>query len=157
MGWRLRWSECRFSSYFSLLNKNLNTPNFTTIFKTSSTHISEFPTFTIIKSVNTTYCWDVPYRWTRVCGIYRLSSLLRSLGSVSVSVQSQRSLCEQLPRAVIFLIIKMRRGFSQLSLCMHYFPSIYFFSLISVSCHHLNSPLTITLIFILTPLSETYT
>ena len=30
-------------------------------------------------------------------------------------------------------------------LCMYYFPSIYFLSLISVSCHHSNLPLTITL------------
>ena len=32
-------------------------------------------------------------------------------------------------------------------LCMHYLPSIYFLSLISVSCHHLNLPLTITMPF----------
>ena len=53
------------------------------------------------------------------CDIYQMSSLLRSrsLGSVldSVSGLSQSSLSEPLPRAVIFLIVKLRRGFSQLS------------------------------------------
>ena len=46
------------------------------------------------------------------CDIYQLNSLLRSR---SRSRSLELSLGEPLPRAVIFLIVKLRRGFSQLS------------------------------------------
>ena len=56
------------------------------------------------------------------CDIYRLSSLLRSCSlsqsqrSLSLSLgQSRSSLRVPLPRAVIFMIVKPWRGFSQLS------------------------------------------
>ena len=44
-------------TYFpvSAINKSLNIPDFTTIFKTRSVYNSDLPTFTLIKSVNTTY------------------------------------------------------------------------------------------------------
>ena len=40
---------------------------------------------------------------------------------------------------------------SSYCLCMYYFPSIYFLSLISKSCYHLNRPLTITCTLLRTP------
>ena len=65
------------------------------------------------------------------CDIYRLCSLLPRLGEPS-------------PRTVIFMIV-LRWGEVSPSyrLYMYYFPSIYFLSLISESCYHLNLPLTI--------------
>ena len=65
------------------------------------------------------------------CDIYRLNSLLRSLGEPS-------------PRTVIFMIVlSWGRVSPSYRLCMYYFLSIYFLSLISESCYHLNLPLTI--------------
>ena len=41
--------------------------------------------------------------------------------------------------------VKLRRGFSLwYRLCMYYFLSVHFLSLISESCYHLNLPLTVT-------------
>ena len=54
------------------------------------------------------YCWGVPYRWTCPHVTY-------TNWTVSVQSQSQRSLSELLRRVVIFLIVKLRRGFSLLS------------------------------------------
>ena len=63
------------------------------------------------------------------------------------SSQSRFCLSESLPRAVIFLIVRLERGFSQQSFVYVLFAFNIF--LISVSCHHLNLPLTTTLSFYL--------
>ena len=52
-----------------------------------------------------------PYRWTRP---HVINTELSSAQTQS-RTQSQFCLSESLPRAVIFLIVKLRRGFSQLS------------------------------------------
>ena len=67
------------------------------------------------------FCWGVSYRQTHPHVTYTnwMNSLLhnRSLGSVSDSflVLSLLNLSKLLPRVVIFLILKLRRGLSQLS------------------------------------------
>ena len=65
------------------------------------------------------------------------------LSSAQLQSQTQSRFClsKSLPRVVIFLIVKLGRGFSQLSLCMYYMPSIHFLLPISVPCHLLNLPL----------------
>ena len=64
--------------------------------------------------------------------IYRLSSLLHSLSEPS-------------PRTVIFMTVLSRGGVSpSYRLCMYYFLSIYFLSLISELCYHLNHNIKIT-------------
>ena len=45
--------------------------------------------------------------------------------------------------------VNLRRDFSSYRLSMYYFLSIYFLSLISESCYHLNLPLTITITLII--------
>ena len=51
---------------------------------------------------------------------------------------------EQSPRTVMFMIVLSWGGVSpSYLLSMYYFLSIYFLSLISESCYHLNLPLTI--------------
>ena len=64
------------------------------------------------------YCCGVPYRWTRPHVTYTNWALFCA-GSVSVLVsvrsQSQRGLSELFPRALIFLIVKLRKSFSHLS------------------------------------------
>ena len=57
-------------------------------------------------------CRGAPYRWSRPQVIYTNWTLFCT---VSVQSQSQSSLSEPLPREVIFLIVKLRRGLSQLS------------------------------------------
>ena len=65
---------------------------------------------------------------------YRLSSLLRNLGEPS-------------PRSDVMFLIVLSWGEVPPSyrLCMYYFPSIYFLSLISESCYHFKLPLTIAI------------
>ena len=58
--------------------------------------------------------------------------------------QSRSSLSEPLPRAVISLIVQLRRGFSQLSLVYVLFSFNIFLSLTSESSYHLCLPLAIT-------------
>ena len=62
------------------------------------------------------YCWGVPYRWTRPHVTYTNWTLFCAVAvSVAVSVLSQSSLSKSLPSAVIFLIVKFGRGFSRQS------------------------------------------
>ena len=58
---------------------------------------------------------------------------------------------EPSPRTdVMFMIVFSWGEFSpSCRLCMYYFPSIYFLSLISESCYHLNLPLTITVMYMI--------
>ena len=67
------------------------------------------------------------------CDTYRLSSLLHGLGEPS-------------PRTDVMFMIVLSWGEVSPSylLCMYYFPSIYFLSLIFESCYHFNLPLIIT-------------
>ena len=61
-------------------------------------------------------CWGVPYRWTCPHVTYTNWALFCAVSvAVAVLFLSQSSLSEPLPRAVIFLIVKLRRGFSLLS------------------------------------------
>ena len=71
------------------------------------------------------------------CDTYRLSSLLRSLGELS-------------PRTDVMFMIMLSWGEVSPSyrLCMYYFPSIYFLSLISESCYHFNLCCTAIIIMI---------
>ena len=72
----------------------------------------------------------LPYRWTRPHVTYTF-----------FSEQSRRAVTKN---GNIHDCVKLSRGFSQLLLMYVLFFSIYFLSLITESCHHLNLPLTIT-------------
>ena len=68
------------------------------------------------------------------CETYQLSFLFR---------QSQRAVAKN--GCNVHDCVKVRRGFPSYLLCMYYFPSIYFLSLISESCYHFSLPLIMTL------------
>ena len=78
-------------------------------------------------------CWSVSYRltrphvtytnWALFCAVAVAVGVRVAVAVLNlVSVQSQSSLSEPLPRAAIFLIVKLRRGFSHVSFVYVLFP-----------------------------------
>ena len=76
------------------------------------------------------------------CDVYQLSYLLHSRSCSRI--RSLRSVSVESQRVEYSWLLNWGGVSPSYRLCMYYLPSIYFLSLISVLCHHLNLPLTIT-------------
>ena len=87
--------------------------------------------------------------------VWHIPTELSSAQSQSQSqsrTQSRFCLSKSLPRVVIFLIFMLRKGFLPAIICVcTIFLQYIFLLLISVSCHHLNLPLTITSMYLSLP------
>ena len=148
-----------YSTMYTILIHNLKhththtcTHSYTHVHIHSEIHIP-MHTYTNTHGDAHTYVWiyilklTIPDRWTRPHVTYSNWALFCAVSvsvSDSASVQFQCSLSEPLPRTVIFLIVKLRRGFSQLS--FEYVLFAFNIFLIAYFCvvSSFEPPLTIT-------------